>query len=115
MRLIATPALSRAGLTPELLASMMQDMSLWPHGLDDWLRRARREKVRDVMMPCVEHVEDDATLGDAVHALIAHDTLSLPVMEKGRPIGILRLADVFTAVAELLLTAAEEAPQPPPS
>jgi CBS domain-containing protein len=50
-----------------------------------------------------EMIEPDAPLGEAIHQLVLGHHQSLLVIEDQRVVGILRLADVFQAVADALL------------
>ncbi len=96
-------ALSRAALPKDFLSSMMRQMSLWQDNFDVYVRRAMRARVGDVMHPLAnEQIDIDAPIGEAIHQLIADQTLSLLVTDGGQPVGILRLSDLFSLVAKLI-------------
>lgn len=59
----------------------------------------RSVRVGDVCTAAAARIEHDASLLDATRAFLASSTLSLLVTERGRTIGILRLADLFDEIA----------------
>lgn len=50
--------LSRVGLSPTFMKSMMMDLSLWNMDFDHYARRAMETPVKKVMHPVGEHVEE---------------------------------------------------------
>ncbi len=95
-------ALARAGMTGKFMSSIMDDMPLWQQDLSIYVNRAMNTKVKDVMHPVTEHVDADAPIGEAIHKLVAYQSLSLPVTSGGRVVGIIRLADVFRIVSNII-------------
>jgi len=103
---------SLSGLSPEFIRSMMQERSLWQDDLDAICNRAADKKVRDIMYRPTENekVEEDALIGEALHALIVGHHQSLLVTRKKKIVGILRLTDMFKLVCERMrLCKGEEA------
>ncbi len=92
--------LSRAGLSPDFITSMMGHMDLWKEDFEDICARARATRVGDVMRPVAESVPEDAPLREALHNIIVHQSLSLLVTRGPDVVGILRLSDIFTAVTQ---------------
>jgi CBS domain-containing protein len=92
--------LSRVGLSTEFIHSMMENMSLWKDDPGNICQRARTTKVRDVMRPVTESVDENATLSEALHKIIMWQTLSMLVTRQGVVVGILRLSDLYGEVAE---------------
>jgi CBS domain-containing protein len=94
--------LSRSGHSKAYLQSIMEHVSLWKQDFNSYVRRAMTTKVGEVMHPVAEHVQVDDPIGEAIHKLIAHQSLSLVVLEADRPVGILRLSDLFSVVAKII-------------
>jgi len=93
---------SLSGLSPEFIRSMMQKRSLWQKDLDAICNRTAGKKVKDIMYSPTENerVEENATLGAALHALVVGHHQSLLVTRDRDIVGILRLTDMFKLVSE---------------
>ena len=94
------PTLSRAGISKNFMQAMRNDLAMWQNDFDDYVARAKRTLVKDVMHPVVEHVNIDDPIGEAIHKLVMYQTLSLVVFDRGKAVGILRLADLFPVIAK---------------
>lgn len=71
----------------------------WGWNYINKLREESRLCVRDIMQPlglAAVRARDDLT--DVARALLKHNVNSLPVLEKGRVVGIVRAMDVFMAM-----------------
>ena len=55
-----------------------------------------------------EHVDEDATVDEAIHQLVLGRHQSLLVMRKRHIVGILRLTDVFAVVFHAIKTCAPD-------
>jgi len=93
---------SLSGLSPLLIKSMMESSGLWQDDLDFLCHRVAGKKVKDIMYRPTEgeKVEENATLGEALHTLIAGHHQSLLVTRDKDIVGILRLTDMFKLVCE---------------
>jgi len=49
-----------------------------------------------------EYIDENATLGEAIHQMIAYPYLSLLVTSGDEVLGILRLSDVFTKICDVI-------------
>lgn len=96
----ANTGLARYGFTKKFIQSMMDQYRLWDAPLPDVCKKASDVKVAEIMTTPTEGeiIEEDATLGQAIHLLVMGQHQSLLVMKKGEIIGILRLTDVFAAI-----------------
>jgi CBS domain-containing protein len=96
--------LERSGYSPDLIRSMLEDNALWAEPLQFFRERATRLKVGDfIQAPSEsEYIDENATLGEATHQLIAYPYLSLLVTSGGQVVGILRLSDVFTKICDII-------------
>jgi CBS domain-containing protein len=90
--------------------SMIEHHRLFDSSLDDLRKKATTIKVVDFMhtLSADERIDENATLGEAIHILILGHQQSLLVARQGRIVGILRLTDVFSAVFHSLVAASEE-------
>jgi predicted transcriptional regulator len=98
--------LSRAGFSPEFLSSMIEKFALWDKPLSDICSKAGRMKVKDIMYTPTEgeYVEENASLGEAIHQLVMGHHQSLLVSRGAEIVGILRLVDVFNRVRDAMKT-----------
>jgi len=98
--------LSRAGFSPQFLKSMIEKFALWDEPFSDICSKAARMKVRDIMYTPTEgeYVEENASLGEAIHQLVMGHHQSLLVTKEEEIVGILRLVDVFKAICEGIKT-----------
>ncbi|MEW6744446.1 MAG: CBS domain-containing protein [Planctomycetota bacterium] len=94
--------LSRVGMSAEFITSMMDSLRLWKEEVNTYVRRARNTKVKDAMHPVTENIDENATIGEAIHRILMYQTLSLLVTRGDRVVGILRLSDLFSAVTGLI-------------
>ena len=91
---------SRFGLTPEFLHSMLDNFDLWKSPMLDICRKSFDRKVGELVahQPASMSIEADVTLNNAAHQLIMNRCQALIVTLKGEPVGLLRLVDVFDQV-----------------
>ncbi|MGD8227171.1 MAG: CBS domain-containing protein [Desulfobacteraceae bacterium] len=96
--------LSRTGFSPQFLRSMVEKFALWDESLTDICRKAAKLKVKDIMYTPTEgeYVEENASLGEAIHQLVMGHHQSLLVTSGQQIVGILRLVDVFKDVCEAM-------------
>jgi CBS domain-containing protein len=96
--------LERSGYSPDLIKDMLEDNALWAEPLQFFAKRATKLKVADfIQTPSEgEYIDENATLGEATHQLIAYPYHSLLVTKDDEVVGILRLSDVFTKVCDII-------------
>ena len=96
--------LSRSGYSPDLIKSMLEDHAFWREPLQFVCERATELKVSDfIESPSEgEYVDENATLGQAIHQLIVYPHQSLLVTSGNDVVGILRLSDVFTKICDII-------------
>ncbi len=97
-------SLSHFGFNQEFLSSLVDKFSLWHESMETLLAKAAETPVKEIMYTPSkgEFVNIDAPVSEAVHQFIIGCHQSLLVVEKERVVGILRLADVFDRVCELM-------------
>ncbi len=93
-----------AGLSPELLKSMMDWYSLWDESFEQRCQKVLNMEVKDCMhLPRKdEYVREEETLEVAIHQLVMGRHQHLLVTRDRNIVGILRLSDLFERVADLM-------------
>lgn len=101
--IVDSEIMSRSGVNPEFLQSMVEKYSLWEKPLEDLCAKAIGKKVKRFMYVPTEgeYIEEGAALDDAIHLLVLGNYQSLLVTKDDRVTGILRLTDVVDYVCEL--------------
>jgi hypothetical protein len=92
--------LARAGVSPELVSSMMEHFRFLQDSLPDLCRRASMVKVKDVMHPTKESIDENAPLSEAIHRMVLGQTLSILVTRGSDPVGLIRLSELFDVIAD---------------
>ena len=99
-----TGVLERSGYSPDLIRSMLENNALWTEPLQFFRERAAKLKVGDLIHAPSEdeYINENATLGEAIHQMIVNPYLSLLVTSGDEVLGILRLSDVFTKISDVI-------------
>ena len=99
-----TGVLERSGYSPDLIRSMLKNNALWTEPLQFFRERAAKLKVGDLIYAPSEdeYIDENATLGEAIHQMILNPYLSLLVTSGDEVLGILRLSDVFTKICDVI-------------
>ena len=94
--------LSRSGHSPDLIRAMLEENALWLEPLQFICERAARLKVSDFVGDPEEseYIDEDSTLGEAVHQLIVYPYGSLLVRSGKQIVGVLRMSDVFATICD---------------
>lgn len=93
-------AISRAGLSVEFIRSIMSRYDLYQGSFTEACMTASDLRVKDIMYTpgSDEYVEENESLGNALHHFIMGHHQSLLVTRNKNIVGILRLTDVFNEV-----------------
>lgn len=94
--------LSRANLSPEFINMMMDYFTLWSESFYDVCKRASSIKVKEIMHPVTENIDENASLEEAVHKIIMWQSLSILVTRGQEIVGIVRLSDIYNEVAHFI-------------
>jgi CBS domain-containing protein len=95
--------LSRAKMDTEILDSMSELLGFWKGSLDNLCRRAAVIEVKYLMRPMKESISEDTPISEAIHKMIMWQAKRILVTRNEKEvIGVLRLADLFTEVAECM-------------
>lgn len=91
-------ALSRAGVRSEFITSMMEHYQFFQESLPDHCLHGRSTRVKDVMRPVKEAVQEETPICEAIHKVVMLQTLSILVKRGDKVTGLLRLSDLFDEV-----------------
>jgi len=99
-----TIGLSRFGFNYDFLHSLVDRLALWDESLEDLVNHASGLRVKDIMTTPArgEYVSPEAPVAEAVHLFILGCHQSLLVGEEKKVVGIIRLADIFDLVSDLV-------------
>jgi predicted transcriptional regulator len=81
---------------------MQESYHLLNASLEVLCARAAGLRVEDAMVPAVESIDVNASLGEAIHVAVREHVQSLVATDGGTVVGILRTSDVFEEVADLI-------------
>lgn len=95
----SSEVLDRAGVSDDMKQSTAGTFDLLQDEFANPCQRARSVRVGDVCAPAAFTVARDASLLEAVRVFLAHQTLSLLVTDGAATVGILRLVDLYDAIA----------------
>jgi predicted transcriptional regulator len=91
--------LTRAGVSSELISSMVDHSRDLQDTLEEICANAGSIRVKEVMHPITESVEESCSLREAVRRIVEWQQLSLLVTRDAKVVGLLRLSDLFETVA----------------
>jgi len=92
--------LAKSGLSSEFIESMMENYRFWQEKPTEVRDRASHMKIKRVMKPVNENIDENSTIAEAVHRMVMWQTLSILVTRDNQVMGILRLSDLFTEISE---------------
>jgi len=95
-----TGRLASAGVSEQVISSVMDHSRFFQDNLSDLCLRASRQRVGDFMHPVSESIDENASLGEAISRIIKWECLSITVTRDDKVIGLLRLSDLCQEVAE---------------
>jgi hypothetical protein len=90
--------LDKAGVSDSMMQTAMDHYRVLQREVSDLCLGATGTPVRDVMHPIKEHIDIEAPICEVIHQIVVWQTLSVLVTEKGRPVGLIRLADLCDEV-----------------
>lgn len=94
--------LSRVQLSSKFIDTMMQNFDLWDEDID-LCQVAKDTPVSKIMQPIEEHIQEDATLAEAVHKILMWQCLSVLITKGNEIVGILRLSDIYLEMENYIL------------
>ena len=88
---------SRHGVNLQFLESTFKDNMLWNESFQHYCSRAKHLKVKNNMVIPDEgfYIDENASLGEAIHRIVVPKQNSLLVTRDDTVVGVLRLSDVF--------------------
>ena len=99
-----TIGLSRFGFNYDFLHSLVDRLALWDESMEELVKKAAGLLVKEVMYTPTqgEYIDQDAPLAEAVHYFILGCHQSLLVKGNDEVVGVIRLADLFDLVSDLV-------------
>ena len=91
--------LVRAGVADDLINSMIDHSRFWQDDFSLICHQAGIKSVVDIMVPVDDSIDENAPITEAIHKIIEKNTLSLLVKSGKEVVGIIRISDLFTEVA----------------
>jgi len=91
--------LAGAGVSEQIISTVMSHYQFFQDKLSNLCFRARDIKVKDVMHPTTESIDENASLSEAISKIILWDTLSVLVTRGGEIVGLLRISDICQEIA----------------
>jgi CBS domain-containing protein len=97
---IGLQALSVTELSLETYQTMLETNPVWHDPMQFLCDRSPHLTAREIARSTADHerIDEDATLGEAVHRLAAFSCASLLVTRDDRIVGVLRMSDVFSRI-----------------
>jgi len=105
--MLTTPKKSfNLGFTRRFQKSMLEQLRLWEGPMDHICKKAIERKVETFMHAPeeVEIIDENYSLNEAIHQLFIGYHQSLLVTDNKKIVGVLRLTDVFEAIADSILS-----------
>ncbi|MDP8240588.1 MAG: CBS domain-containing protein [Candidatus Hatepunaea meridiana] len=99
--------LAKSGLSSEFINSMMSNYRFWSESKSDICSRACNMKIKQVMHAVEESIDENSSLPEIIHQMVMWQTLSILVTRNKEVVGILRLSDLFTEVADIIKSSAD--------
>ena len=107
-KIIDFEKLTRAGVSAEFISSMTDNLRLWQDDFASICRQAGTTKVKNVMSPVSEGIDENASITEAIHQIIVLKLLSLLVRSGSNIVGIVRLSDLFYEVERNIINEYEK-------
>jgi len=101
---------ARPGISAESLASMKEHFRLFEESASDLCRSASGLIVGDIMEPVSEGIDEDTSLGEAMHHLVVGQMHSVLVRRGDEVVGLLRLSDLFEEITKYMKTLSRSRP-----
>ena len=103
-KIIDFEKLTRAGVSAAFISSMTDNLRLWQDDFATICRQASTIKVKNVMSPVSEGIDENASITEAIHQIIVLQLLSLLVKSGLKIVGIVRLSDLFHEVERNIIS-----------
>lgn len=86
------------------MSRMMDDLGFWEDKLEIACKRAHNIRIKEVMIPIEESIDENSSLTEAIHRMIMWRILSIIATRGNKVVGVLRLSDVFNEIVEFVRT-----------
>ena len=99
--------LASAGVSEQLMSSMLDHSRFFQDNLSDLCLRASTEKIKNLMHPICESIDENTSQGEAISKIIQWECLSVLVTRDTEVVGLLRLSDICQEIAEYMKSVTE--------
>ncbi len=98
--------LTRFGMQPDYVESMLQSFDLWASPLEDICKKTTGITLKEMKIEMIPQdiIDEEATLDRAVHRMIVDTKHALLVTRDEEFTGVLRSVDIFTRFCEAIET-----------
>jgi predicted transcriptional regulator len=94
--------LSDAGVSDQIISTVMEHYRFFQDKLSDLCHRAKDIKVKEVMHPIAESIDESTSLCEAIFQIIMWNTLSALVTRDGKVVGLLLISDLYQEIADYM-------------
>ena len=99
--------LAMANLSSEFINTIMDHYDLWRDNFFDICSKAHNIKVKDIMLPVEQSIDENSSVAEAIHKIIMWQTLSILVSRDKEIVGIIRLSDLYQEIAQFVTNVCE--------
>ena len=93
---------ARPGVSAQSIAEMKEHFRLLEESVADLCRSAGGLPVRNIMEPVGDGIDENASLGEAIHQLVLRQVQSVLVKRGPEVVGLLRLSDLFAEITRFM-------------
>ncbi len=97
-----TSKLASAGVSQQIMSSVLDHYQFFQDNMPDLCIRAAKQKMKDVMRPVSESIDEGVSLAEAISKIIESECQSILVTRETEVVGLLRLSDLCQEVAEYI-------------
>ncbi|MCP4566747.1 MAG: CBS domain-containing protein [FCB group bacterium] len=92
--------LDKAGVSESIMQTALDHLEIFHRSFSDMCLGAAAVPVCSIMHPIREHIDVSAPISEVIHQMGVWQTLSVLVMQEGRPVGLVRLSDICDEVTK---------------
>jgi CBS domain-containing protein len=94
--------LSKANLSDDFISSLMDNFSFWQDNFLDICKKVKHIKIKDIMHPVTERIDENASLLEAMHKIIMWGSLSILVSSGDKIVGLIRISDIYNYITQYI-------------
>lgn len=94
--------LSKANLSDDFIDSLMDNYSFWQDNFLDICKKVQQIKIKEIMRPVTERIDQEASLLEAIHKIIMWESLSILVSKGDEVVGLIRISDIYHEITQYI-------------